>query len=181
MGDYNFLVLKEMKKVFDRELLLSYERCLYQAFLDNSWAMENFVIIDGCRMRPPVNYDDVLICCATRKGEVVSGLAFHVNPDSRFQAEMMGFELERAGRRIAEGLSFFTTEKLGADFLKIFGSFMNLVNYRLNNIKIEAIYTTSCKRLTAFYRFFNFNPVNSIMLNGEEKFLLKFTVPKSEE
>lgn len=175
--DYSFILLKDMNKVTDQKLLVEYENRLYDAFVNNRWVMDNFEIINGCRMRPPVRYEDVIICCAMREGIIVSGLALHTNPDSLFQAEIMGFDIDKTAKRAAEGLSFFMSDKLGVDLFQIFDNFMEIVYNKLESISIEAIYTTGSKRLATFYKIFRFKQLQNIVVDGEEKFLLERSVP----
>lgn len=177
MSDYSFILLKDMQKVSDEKRLIEYENRLYEAFTDNKWVMDNFEIINGCRMRPPVRYDDVMICCAIKEDKIVSGLALHTNPENIFQAEIMGFDIDKRAKRAAEGLTFFMSDKLGVDLFQIFDNFMDLVYKKLESISIEAIYTTGSKRLASFYKVFRFKQLQNIIVDGEEKYLLERPVP----
>lgn len=177
MEDYRFILLKDMNKVSDEKLLIEYESRLYNAFTGNKWVMDNFEIINGCRMRPPVRYEDVIICCAIKGDKIVSGLALHTNPENLFQAEIMGFEIDKKAKRAAEGLTFFMSDKLGVDLFKIFDNFMEIVYKKLESISIEAIYTTGSKRLATFYKMFRFKQLQNIIVDGEEKYLLELPVP----
>lgn len=160
--------------------LKPFEEAFYQAYKKNDpegWAMINMKIINGNRLRPEINYDD-LVCFAVKlKGNIIAGVKANFSKNN-FQFHKMGFNITEKDKtkNICEGLNFFALgESIDKyQFMNIMDEFSNFYMGLLKKKGIETVFCTCNKRAKIMYLRMGFIQIDNKVINSEVIYLMRY-------
>ena len=162
----------------NEEEVVEFEKTLYKEFMErnpDSWVSKNYIRIDDCRFRIPMNYKDLGIYVAKNNNKIIMGIALNFNMKTTLLLEKKGFKNINKDDETAEGLLFFSvqSELYGLNFFEIVEHL--LIMAKENFIKekiIKKIFAVCTKEFLNMYQLMNFKPIKKIKIDGKEKYLL---------
>lgn len=168
-------------KVLDYENtkeLLEYEKGLYKSFFetkhDKVKMQKNFIIKDGNRLIPLIPYEDLIIYQGYLDNKLVCANAINIST-STFDIENIGFSFS-FDKTKAEGLNMFFQNVEGDKAIRIGNDFLDYVLIDLKKKGYDTLVSSCTKKLKALYLLFDFEVIDSKMIDGEEHFLLKYNM-----
>lgn len=170
-----YKVIKDEDGLKEPALLEEYEKKLYDAFRDDLYFQKQYTVIENNRMRIKlIPFEDLYILGAVKEGRLAAAITGHMNMENRLQLEDLGFTINKHEGKISEGLTFYISEDLGEGMLAVLGSFLETVIAELKKREITAIYSTCSGKMLNMYGMFDFEAIDSrVIEDGEEEFLVK--------
>lgn len=161
--------------------IVEYERGMYKAFSRNDangWAMTNYELIDGDRLRSkklPLD-DQVFFVVRRAGGGIEIGAAMNFNHINQFQAEDMGFTLDK-DERTCEGLILFSDpDSERGDFVELAAGLFEYIIEHIKERGIEVVYCTCSRKIKAMYTLLGFEVADRIVVNDEKKLLMRMEI-----
>ncbi len=159
----------------------NFEKELYTAYSKSpqNWTFINYTKEDK-KLIHIFDYKDLVIYVAKRENDnkIITGMSVHINPQNEFQCEKMGFKINK-DECTCEGLTLFIIEKEKLNISRIIWGNNNngLVNFLINDLKnrgFKTVYgTTSKYNLQIHKKIFNWQVLNSKLLENDLRYLLK--------
>ena len=171
-------VTYEKLDINNEKEVIEFEKTLYKEFMErnpDSWVSKNYINIDNCRFKIPMNYEDLGIYIVKKNNKIIMGIALNFNMKNKLLLEKKGFSNVKKDNNTAEGVVFFSvrSELNGLNFFKIVENL--LVMAKNNFIKeriIEKILAVCTKEFLNMYELMNFQPIQKIEIDGKERYLL---------
>lgn len=158
--------------------ILEFEKALYKEFMErnpSSWIIKNYIKIDDCRFKIPMDYNDLGIYIV-RKDKIIMSLALNFNMNNTLQLEKKGFTNLYKNDETAEGLLFFSvqSELKRLNFFEIANNLFIMAKKDYTKKKpVKRIFITCSEKYLKMYDLMDFQPILKIIMDdGEEKFLL---------
>jgi len=176
MSQYDYYVINK------EEELIEFEKGLYKTFSKISpdgWLMKNYQIIDNCRLRSYIPYDNLVIYKLLENNYVYGYVAVNVSYTDKTQFEKMGFKVadEDKDKRIADGLSMYEVENSKSkDSFKALLKFTDLFIEDLKRRNFDLLYIVCAENLRAMYTILGYDEIDSINLNNKKAFLFKLKI-----
>ena len=157
--------------------LIEYEKKFYEACTSKGtdrWALDNLLVIDGCRLKPFVPYDKLISIGLKINDELVSGV--RVNTDvNNFQIYKAGFKID-INENVCEGINFFTLadDFHPLEFFNIIEKFMNDCMSKIKYYGYKHIYASCIDKIKIIYIRAGFKIMDSKIINGELAHLIRY-------
>ena len=170
--------IEELNAENENNIIL-YEKSLYRAFsntyiktLDRIWHIDN----KSRRISTAVPYDtqQILVVKLNGSGKFIAGLSINYSTNM-MQLEQMGFKVDESKSKICEVLYMFSL----ADYIGGLSPIQVLSSKLLEIISekgIQYIYSTCSLRRLRAYTLIGFKKIDSLIFQGEEKFLLEYDI-----
>lgn len=164
----------QVKKIDSVQELCAFEEALFKAFNTknpNNWLCNNYLLIDGCKYRSTIPYEDQIIYGIIDKNVVEAAIALNHNTSQNTQIEALGFQLDHEILNLykwGEILNLFSN-------LNRFSQIMELIRKCkeiANDYRFDFILTTSSQNMLPMYKRFGCEIIEEQMINGEMKYLL---------
>lgn len=154
--------------------IVGYERGLYDLYIEekkSEWYRQNYIFTDDNRLKPFLDYSDMLIYLAKLEGKVVGSLTYNLNMGKQSQIGKFGFDRS------------FTNQECEGLGLNVFAGrkYINKIAYNIMMAGLKGIhdrgftnmYSTVLKKLKAFYELQGFIVIDKIKLDEDTRYLLK--------
>jgi hypothetical protein len=153
------------------EELESYERGLYQAFVErnpNTLVAAQYTRLPGKRLRSPIPYQDQRLFAIKRGDRVCCALALHERTDGPLQIHYLGLEVppELRAQGFRELLNLYVEPVPPPESLALIWQLHRQVARHLREHAIEKIIATCSDRLLPFYRGFGLESVQTTRVQG---------------
>lgn len=175
------IVTYEKLNIDNEEDVIEFEKALYKEFMErnpDSWITKNYIKIDNCRFKIPMDYNDLGIYVVKKK-KIIMSVALNFNMNITLLLEKKGFTNLYKDNETAEGILFFSvqSELKRLNFFKIAENLFIMAKKDYTKKKlIKRIFLTCTKEFLNLYKLMNFQPVWKIVRDGEEKYLLCFFI-----
>jgi len=176
MEGIKFCILTNEKDIDD------FERGIYRTYLKNNkdgWVSCNYQVINGCKLRSKISYDNQIIYSFKKKNNIVIAGAVAINKNTNFQFKEMGFKIpeDKKNYSFAEGITFYANDKmLGEDFLTLIGNFFKNAEIDLKKRNIKYLFTTCERHMKAMYTLMGFDILDKKTIDGVKQFFLVYEI-----
>ena len=181
INNYEFYILD----TDDNNQIIEYEKKFYEAHIrkfPNSWAINNMQIIDGCRLKPNIPYDNLELIAVRVDGELIAGIKANFDKNN-FQLYEMGFNINDNDkkRNTCEGMNFFalSDDYDQLEFFNLMETFSQYYMEQLEKKGIEVIYGTTRKRTKIIYLRMGFEIIDELDIEGEKQYLIRYNFKTS--
>jgi len=171
-------------ELIEEQDLIQNEKFLYDSFvkkMPDEWIIENYMIIDNCRLKPLFPYSDLKVFDIRVNNNTLINMILNMNKKN-LQLEKIGFTREniKNEKNFCEGITFCSKgvpADLGPDFILLFQKINELILNKLKEYHIEVVYGTCALFVKRFYERIGFKAIASINKGQkDEEFLLEMEI-----
>ena len=173
MKNYEFCILT------NDEDIIEYEKGLYDSYSQkdaDGWIFNNYEMIDNCRLKPNIDYKDLVVYGYKDKNKLIAGAAINYNMAGTLQLEQMGFKIEKTDKKFCEGLNLFATIDMSENLMLTVGDFHDLIVKDIKNRGVEIVYGTCEDEIKGMYSIFGWDIMYCINLENVKEFLMIFDI-----